>query len=263
MKKVLLAVAHYGSSNRARFLQCFKEYCSFQKYEITAHLFLTEDFNCDEFRNIDIIKHIYAPSVGQMLVQKHKQTFVEERRNFDYYLYCEDDVFITENNVDTYVTIQSVLPSPFSCGFLRYEYKGDNPYKFLFDNHPVNSVHCGGTTTIKGNYIINNIPFFEVYNVHQGCYLLTQELMNKAIDSGKYLESHNYYAGGPLEGAASDVYFKCGVTKVIPRSRVSDLLVHHLPNKYVHMREDVYTEDTTPDDVKIATMQTELQPIYV
>jgi hypothetical protein len=63
-----------------------------------------------------------------------------------------------------------------------------------------------------------------------------------------------------LESAASDVYFNCGIIKVYPRNRVSELLVHHLPDKYVKMLPDVYTEEATPDDTKLMSLQKEMRP---
>jgi hypothetical protein len=261
--KVLLAIPHYGSNNRQHLLTCLREYNSYKECEITVHIYATEEFDVSEFKNLNIFFAIFPKDIGQMLVHQHKPWFVELRNQFDYFFYCEDDILVPYVVFQTYLKIQKTLPSPYACGFLRYEHKPNNNYKFLFDQHPVHSVHRGGTTIIKSNYIINGEDYFEVYNIHQGCYLLTQELLNLAINKNTYLDQSGYYAGHPLEGAASDVYFKCGITKVIPRSEVSNLIVRHLPDKYVNMLPDIYTELTTPDDVTISTTQKDLNPVYV
>lgn len=263
MNKILLAIPHYGTNNRKYLISCLEQYNKFQNCKITVHIYSTEEFDVKQFTNLEIFFAIFPKSIGHMLVHQHKPWFVELRNQYDYYIYCEDDVFITNQHFENFIKYQSNLPDPFACGFLRYEYKPDSNYKYLFDQHPVHSIHRGGQTIIKSNYIINNESYFEVYNIHQGCYILTRSLLNRAIDSGRYLEQTNYYAGHPLEGAASDVYYKCGIIKVIPRKHVSNLLIHHLPNKYVNMLPDIYTEDTTPDDIKISIIDLHLKPIHV
>ena len=264
IKTILVAIAHYGSNNREYLEKCLREYQAyFPEYVVTVYLYLTEMIDVKEYPGLKIYVTIYKPEIGKMLVVQHKQMFHELRGLYDYYIYCEDDVAISLTKFNSYASIQNELPVPYVCGFLRYEYKDGNPYRFLFDQHPIHSCHRGGTTVIKSNYIIKNEPYFEVYNFHQGCYVLTRKLLQHAIDSGKYLEQDNYYVGSPLEGAASDVFYKCGIVKVIPRNRVDKLLVPHLPNKYVKMLPDIYTENTTPNEVVISQLQTELEPVYV
>ena len=252
--KVLLAIAHYGSKNRKFLMRCLREYNSFQKYTFEVHLYVTEEFNLSEFSNLTIYLHIYPLHVGENLVLQHRDMFVANRDKFDYYMYYEDDVLITESIFDSYIDVQNKLPLPYVCGFLRYENKTGNDRKFLIDNLPVNSCLRWGITVVKENYTINGEKYFEVYNFHQGGYLFPKRTMNFVFDSTNYLVCHDFYAGRALEGAASDVFRKCGVIKVIPRNRVSELVVHHLPDKYVNTHE-AYTEESTPDDKQIALMQ--------
>ena len=173
-------------------------------------------------------------------------------------MYCEDDILITEANFDAYVDIQNKLPLPYVCGFLRYENKVGSDQKWLIDNHPSSSCLRFGKTVIKDNYILNGEDYFEVYNFHQGCYVLTKKLMNYVIDGGFYRTFNDHYAGRELKGAASNVFMKGGITKVIPRKRVGELLIHHLPNKYMSTDPN-FTDDIVPTEKQIALMQ----PRYV
>ena len=260
---VLLVIAHYGSGNRKYFLECLKEYNSYNGYSITAHLLLTEDIDCSEFSNLNIIKHIYPLSIRYNLTYEYKPIFYYEMGKFDYYVYTEDDNFITQQNFDAFISTQATLPFPYVCGFLRYEYKENDDYKYLFEAHPVHSCHRGGTTVIKANYIINDEPYFEVYNIHQSSHILTKVMMDYLrANHAHYFERICHYVG-IAEGAASDVYYDCGLTKVIPRNRASEFIIHHMIDKYVRMWPNVYTKDTTPDDIKMATLQTDLKPIIV
>jgi hypothetical protein len=264
MKSILVAIAHYGSNNREYLEKCLHEWqCYYPDYSVHVCLYLTEMIDVKDFPGLTIYVKLYKPEIGKMLVVQHKQLFHDLRNQYDYFVYCEDDVAISLNKFKAFESVQENLPVPYVCGFFRYEYKDGNGYKFLFDQHPIHSCHRGGTTIIKSNYIIKNESYFEVYNFHQGCYVLTKKLLQHAIDSGKYLEQDNYYVGSPLEGAASDVFYKCGIVKVLPRNRVSELLVPHMPNKYVRMLPDIYTEQSTPDDIKISEWQMDIEPIYV
>ncbi len=251
MKTILLAITHYGTSNREYFLKCLREYNSFKNYLITAHILLTNDLDCSEFKNIKIEKHILPESLKHWFVHETKPIMYENRNNFDYFIYCEDDVLITEENFESFAFTQKNLPLPYICGFLRYELLNNDDYKYLFDNHPIHSQHRKGNVPIKQTHTINGLEYIEPYNPHQGCHILTLELMKYLEDKSPiYFEKKPIYVG-ILEGCASDIYYNCGLTKIIPKNNISKFLVHHLPNKYVNTQPQYYNKDTTPNEVKI------------
>lgn len=255
MKTIFLTIIHYGSSNREHLFKCLKSYDSFENYAITIHLFITQDFDCSQFTKLNIIKHILPESLGEHFVNECKPVIYENRHDFDYYIYCEDDVLITKENFETFVSIQSKLSLPYICGFLRYELRENDDYKYLIDNHPVHSCHRGGNTIIKDYFTINGDEYFEPYNVHQGCHILTKEQMKYLEEyQPQYFKKESLYAG-VREGCASDVYVSMGLIKVISTNETSKLMVHHLANKYVYMHPAIYTKDSTPDDMKIKNMR--------
>jgi len=264
MKDILLAMAHYGSTNRNYFLSCLREYNSFKKYVLDVHLYLTEELDVSEFSNLKITQHIFDPSIGHYLTHEHKQLFAENLDLYNYFIYSEDDMLITESHMDAYVGVQLMLSTPFVCGFMRYELRKDSDYKFLIDNHPIHSCHRGGNRVVKDNYMIFSEPYFEVYNFHQAFYILPNSLMRFVLNSGRYMENDYHYAG-ILEGAASNIFFKCGLIKIIPRNRVSEFIVHHLSDRYANRADlaHIYTTEQTPDDEKMKIMQLDLPPIYV
>jgi hypothetical protein len=250
-KTILLAIAHYGTSNRQYLLRCLKEYNSYQKYEIECHLQVTDPTDID-LRGLDNIKFSvvrYPEDAGQSLVMKHRRLFETTEGDFDYYVYAEDDILITEATFDHWAAEQRQMPPGFACGVLRYEQKTGSDYKYLFDTHETHSVHRGGRTIFKDAYIINDKKYLEPYNIHQGCYMLTNDMLKRVLESGKYLEEGNHYVG-LLEGGASDVYYKCGLTRVLPAQGIGQFLVHHSCNKYVHKLPDFYTEASTLNEVK-------------
>lgn len=242
---------HYGSSNHEHFLTCLAEYSLYADYALTTHVFLTEDCDLSAFPSLNIVKHVLPASLGKAFVLESKPVLYESRNDYDYYIYSEDDVLITRENFETFARVQSQLPLPYACGFLRYELKPNDDYKYLLDNHPVHSIHRGGRAILKARHRINGLDFLEPYNVHQGCHVLTREMMRYLEKNyPRYFKQESFYAG-ILEGCASDVYFNSGLVKVVPVDQVEKLLVHHLADKYVNLQPENYTRASTPNEVRI------------
>jgi hypothetical protein len=249
-KSIHLSIAHYGTSNREHLFKCLREYNSYKKYAINCDLYVTDKtIDLTEFSNLYFTLFTFEPSVGESLVLQHRKTMAANVGRFDYYVYAEDDILIKEHVFDAWVREQSKLPDEYVCGVLRYEQKEEGGYKFLFDTHETHSVHRGGSVIFKDAFDIGGKKYLEPYNIHQGCYLLTAKLFQRVLDSGRYLEHGNHYVG-ILEGGASDVFYKCGLTRVLPAKGIAHFLVHHCCNKYVHKLADFYTEHSTLNDEK-------------
>lgn len=274
MKKILVSIVHYDYNNKdieyrqKRFLpenqffeikerkkQCLlknlSSYNAFKNYEITINLYLTEDINCDEFCNLNIHKHIFDYDIKSYLGVQHKQLFIDNINNYDYFIYTEEDILITEENIDTYILVQKELPIPFICGFLVYELKNNDDYLYLIENHPMHAATRGGYGIIKTKYQIDNQEYFEPYNIHSACYIIDKDLLQLILTYKykEYIENINNYAG-ILEGACTNIYYKTGLIKIIPKKYINQLLVHHMGNEYVTSQKDVYTKETTPNPEK-------------
>jgi len=240
------------------------EYATYTDYELEIHLLLTDEIDVSEFMSLKIVKHFYPKDIGHFLTHTHKQIFTQNIETFDYFLYIEDDILLKESSVDLFMEESKTLPPNFVCGFLRYEYKNDGEYSYLIDCHPEHSVHRGGQGIIRNNYQITGNDYLELHNVHQGCYLLSKVQLLYVINGGLYFHDHRHggYAG-ILESAASDVYFRCGIVKVTPRNKINELLIHHLPNKYVNMLPNVYRDDIVPNANKLKVIENESNRIVL
>ena len=252
MNSILISIPHYGSKNRKYLFESLTELNLFKKYKLDIHIYCTDKVNFDEFDNLYITQHIFNKNIGVNLTHQHKKLFLNHINDYDYFMYLEDDVLIKESTIDSFIEEQNSLPFPFICGFLRYELKENNQYKFLCDCHPCHSVHRNGFNVVKSNYLINNKKYFEPYNIHQASYILTKNIFHE-ISKEKYLDEYNNYVG-ILEGAASNVYYNMGLIKVIPRENLDKLLIRHIPNTYVQKLNYFYTEDSTPNDIKLQTI---------
>lgn len=263
--KILVCIPNYGTGNREHLKRTLLEYSAYQNHQFEIHLLLTDEIDVSEFTSLKIIKHFFPSDIGHFLTHTHKQIFTQNIELFDYFLYIEDDILLRECSVDLFMEEAKILPSNFVCGFLRYEYKKDDEeYCYLIDCHPEHSIHRRGNGIIRTNYQIAGNDYLELHNVHQGCYLLSREQLLFVIKGGLYFHDHRSggYAG-ILESAASDVYFRCGIVKVTPRNKINNLLIHHLPNKYVNMLPDVYRDDIVPDNNKLKVIENEFNRIVL
>ena len=251
---MLVVIANYGSKQINYLKRILKEYSNFRKYKVNVILISTEHIKDLKYKNLEIKQEIFDASLGYWLAHKHKKLIAENKDKFDIFIYSENDMLITEKNIDMFAKHSKALSETnLVPGFLRYETNNGND-KYLIDLHPNHAanripfyfatkyiipmfpektvLNMGLHPIIRNQNInINGKRYFEVQNLHQGSYILTKEQLGKALDSGKYFDEKNNYAG-IREGAASNVYAKCGITKVISQDDIENSLIYHLPDKY-------------------------------
>jgi 2-polyprenyl-3-methyl-5-hydroxy-6-metoxy-1,4-benzoquinol methylase len=156
----------------------------------------------------------------------HKQILAERQNEYDLFIYSEDDMLITENNIRAFLKASAVLSQDEIPGFLRFEQSPDHGRNYpefhgIFHWEPQ-------SVRRRGDY---TLAFFTCE--HAACYLLTQQQLQNAIESGGFLVPAHSEKYDLLCTAATDPYTQCGFQKVICISHMEDFLVHHLPNKYV------------------------------
>lgn len=156
----------------------------------------------------------------------HKRIFAEHASDYDLFIYSEDDIGVTEQNIRAFLELTTELKPDEIPGFLRYEVDPQGAMSLpevhgTFHWKPESVQH-------RGRDVIA-----EFTNEHAGFYILTQSQLKQAMDSGGFLKEPYEGRFGMLETAATDPYTSCGFRKVICISRLRDFLIHHLPNKYV------------------------------
>ena len=156
----------------------------------------------------------------------HKALLAENLDRFDLFAYSEDDIEVTQENIEAFLRVSSELREDEIAGFLRYEVSEAGEI-FLPDCHAhfhwkPDSVRQRGDFTIA-----------EFTNEHAAFYLLTQDQLRGAIASGGFLRD-------PCEGeydmlctAATDPYTNCGFRKIVCVRPLEDFLIHHMSNRYV------------------------------
>ncbi len=156
----------------------------------------------------------------------HKKLFVERLEDYDLFIYSEDDMLITWKNIEFYLQLTKVLPQDQISGFLQYELDSAGKKWYPAFRGPY---HWLPKSVSK----VDRFTFAEFSNHHTACYLLTRDQLRRAINSEGYLVDPHQGRYDLLCSAATDPYTQCGFRKVICISDLTDVLIHHLPNKYV------------------------------
>lgn len=189
-----------------------------------------------EVINIDGVKtEIRNKSLGHGLVFEPRQYIIDHVEEYDYFLYNEDDILITQESLEFAVEINEKLIQQniqYNVGFLRYELENNIP-EFV-DLAPYNSVHLGGngvSDIIRYVTNIKNEYYFNAWNPHSGNFLLSKEQV-------KLLQRNNCFPTIPqatycgiLESGATG--FNDVIRKYTPVNDYKKLMVHHMSNKYI------------------------------
>jgi 2-polyprenyl-3-methyl-5-hydroxy-6-metoxy-1,4-benzoquinol methylase len=187
----------------------------------------------------------------------HKALFSERITQYDLFIYSEDDILITEQNLDVFVKITQILPDKYIAGFMRYEISG-NGKKYYPDLHAC--YHWDPNSVLKiGEYI-----FAHCTNEHSACFVLTQCQLKKAIYSGGFLLPPRIGRYDMLVTAATDPYTQCGMKKLICISHLNEFSLHHLSNVYIgSMSLDAEWADREIEKLKsLCAMKTIFGPLF-
>jgi hypothetical protein len=231
--KLKVAISNFGSSQVDYLNQVVEEYRKFSKYHVDLTVYSTVP--------IDPPHRMVCSSVGLGLPFSCRDDMAKEIAQHDLFLYSENDMLITEDNIDAFLLHQQRLPDGEVSGFYRYEI--NNGVKLLLDLNP----YWGKIVT----EVLERD--FRVENQHQGSFLLTRAQLQRCIDSGEFLVSPRRGPYGILEQGASDPYTNCGLKKVFPRDLIllERLGIRHLPLKYT-TRDQWKTHGITFDQLPVS-----------
>jgi len=188
---------------------------------------------------------LFDKSVGETLVFKNRNYILDNIENYDYFLYNEDDIFISNESLKTLIDLNEKISNIDlinNVGFLRYEI--DNGVIEFNDLHPAHSTHTGGngrTDIIKEIQVIDNEVCLKPWNHHSGNFILSKKQLEYLIDNGLFSTEPNRKYVGLLESGASDV--SCHLNKIVPYHYIEKLSTHHMSNKYVYNSRKVHIEE--------------------
>lgn len=238
-QRLLVCIASYGRANDSYLTQIIKGYQSLQyKTDIVVLSNISKDLG----REIDVVVGL-PTSDPWSLPFGHKQIFADRVNEYDLFIYTEDDVLLTQKNLDGLCAISNVLQDDEVAGFIRFEVdkNGNKYYPEIHGTHH----WLPGSIRSRGSYVCACFT-----NEHAACYVLNRGQLLRAIASGGFLVAPHQSKYDLLVTAATDPYTQCGFKKLIPISHFDDFLVHHLPNKYI----DQLSTPATYVDAQIKAM---------
>lgn len=233
--RVLVCIANHGEDQLHHLDRVLREWAGMSHdVEVVLHTTVEVD---ETYGGLLRDQQLYPESIGVDLPFEHRETVARGRGDHDLYVYTENDVLVTQDNLEALLEAHRRLPDDHLAGFLRYE-EDEAGRRILPD--------LGATSPTLGPFGLtyDGGRWFRPLNVHQGCWVLRDRQLDRAIESGGFrVEPHRtrhqinplwpprWY--GRLESGASDPYTQCGfAAKVLPADGLEDLLVEHLSGHY-------------------------------
>jgi 2-polyprenyl-3-methyl-5-hydroxy-6-metoxy-1,4-benzoquinol methylase len=219
--RLLVAIASYGKAGDKYLPRLIEEYRSMR---FDSHIVVLSNVKKIVPDGVEIC--IGLPTRNPWsLPWAHKKLFSERVNSYDLFIYSEDDILITQNNIEAFLDVSEVLPEMEIPGFLLYE---------SARNGARNYVNLHGHFHWNPSSVCNSGPYTFAFltNEHSACYLLTRKQLQRAIDSGYYLRPPRTGKYDLACTASTDPYTVCGFRKLICISHLGNFLVHHLPDKY-------------------------------
>jgi hypothetical protein len=239
---------------------------------------------CQGIFSVKIV--LKSPSLRLHLVDCHRPLFYEKIKDYDLFIYTEDDIRVTPRAVAAYAaetnrlvqTLGAKRAADFNVGIVRYEF--NYPSNVVMDDktrhatqnvtrvywehgmYPVipKAVDAVPDTELKETHV-------HMRNHHQGMYLATSDLLKAwkdrpgcEFDIVQNRPGWKNRPSQPSEGtqrvwmSSQQLYGKghCNVQQVIPVDSFGTLTVLHLPNKNYrrvgHFRNRTFSDGTEQFD---------------
>lgn len=220
--RILVAIANYGDANQQHLETLLAEYRQ-MPYEVDIVVLSDRP----KALGADIEVLVGLPTADpRSLPFAHRSLFAQRDEDYDLYIYSEDDTLIRQSNIDAFIETTRILPTDKIAGFVRYEVAPDGTRSY-------SSVHTVYGWRPDSVFAIGSEEFAELDNPHSASFILTRQQLRCAIESGGFLVKPHTGREDMMVAAATDPYVQCGLTRVIPITRIDDFALHHLPNKYV------------------------------
>jgi len=223
--RILVVLVNYGLNQLKYLEKVVREYQNFDKRKYEVDIIIHTNVILDDITGISY--RLYdALDDWEDLPFTTRHSIYALRNDYDLYIYSENDHLITQNNIDSWLEVNKLLPNNLIPGFIQVEkYENDYFYPAYHANY-----HWDKDSVIEfGKY---KLAYFT--NVHQASFVLTKKQLHRVIDRlDLFIEDKirdTPYNKKPRAG--TDVYTHAGMKKLIPISHFDDFLIQHLPNKY-------------------------------
>ena len=230
--KILVTIASYGTGNDPYLERVIDEYRSMpHRVDIVVLSNIAKKMPA----GVELVVGM-PTSDPWSLPFAHKRVLAERVEDYDLFLYTENDILITKQNIDGFLWATSLLKEDEIAGFLRTE-QGPRGDKYYPD---VNKLYHWDPQSV----VRRGEEMFACFTCeHAGCYVLTRQQLQRAIASGGFLVEPHQGKFDLACTAATDPYTQCGFKKMVCITGLDKFLVPHLSNKYVGTSYDLHERD--------------------
>ncbi len=219
--KMLIAIASYGCMNDRYLERVVDEY---RRMSFEVNIVIHSDIKKHAAHGVKVVTGLPFRDACS-LPYAHKSLFANSLDDYDLFLYSEDDILISEKNIQAFLKAVQEISTTEIPGFIRVEEdratRNYPDFRNQFHWDPKSLRH-------RGEYTLARFT-----NEHAACYLMTKDQLRSAIDSGGYLVAPHCGKYDMICTAATDPYTQCGFEKVVCISHIDEFLVNHLSNRYI------------------------------
>lgn len=220
--KVLAVLVNFGTEQINYLNRVIDTLKSFESYDVT--IYVNSNIPIDN-KNIDKVNIFYNMTNYQFLPLTCRKTILDNSKDYDIFIYGENDQLFREIHLDRHIEYSKILPKNRIPGLIRYEENENGTY---FPDY-----HARYDWDYNSVEMYNGKKFAHFTNVHQGSFILTQEQLLdicQKFDFTKFFGNSGYSVKCKV---CTDIYDFCGYKKMICLSDFKDNLIHHLPNVYI------------------------------
>ncbi|MCB1712718.1 MAG: hypothetical protein KDH96_09670 [Candidatus Riesia sp.] len=203
----------------------------------------TKNLQITGYHNLNITYDIHSTSFGWELGIDCRRIIIENKDNYDYFIYSENDLMLSKETFDTYLSQLQKLKINELPGLLRFEY--NNGVKQLIDLHD----HWKHNYGISGEVQKNK---FHIRNLHQGLYILDKPRLERAIKSGGFDTTFVWNSAGwdKMVRCVTDLFTKCNFSRIFLIPEYEKLLIWHVSQNYCTREEAPWNDLLTVEEFK-------------
>lgn len=241
--RILAVLVNYGDEQIFYLNRVVKELKNFKKYNVTIQVNSNIPIESEYIDKVEI----FQLNDFQLLPLTCRKVIWENRKNYDIFLFGENDHLFIEKHIDNHIIYSEILPKNRISGLMQFEEKND--MKFF------PAYHLDYKWDFSSVEIYDNKKFAHFNNLHQATFILTQKQLfdiGKKINFLKLVNENSFLQrlknrirkllGLPLFvqdkysvkcKVNTDIFQFGGMKKLICISEFQENLIHHLPNLYI------------------------------
>eukprot|EP00936_MAST-01D_sp_MAST-1D-sp1_P000058 g58.t1 len=252
--RLLVCIAMWGQHNRRYMERVIQEYDTmgveegnYSAWDVTVVLHTDSRVeNLPRFRNLHIVQQVtsIADLPGhnpEELLFLHRRVMLQNLTKYDVFVSSENDMLVTRRNIATFLRLSAALDGTNAIpGFMRFEEfsHGRQRRHFLPDlsTKPSDNLQPSAAADLQ---VIREQTFFRLHNNHQAVFVALPYHLRRVADLGLFQPDgvHDTVVWGyDLMCSSTVVLFNAqegAFEKLVSLCDMDDILVHHLPNKYV------------------------------